>query len=77
MCHDLILYKFAYVSKTDDFCSLPQELVIKIIENVVPKLTRVTSVQVSDENIPDMPNLELLAFNDDNGSSDTESSTRN
>ena len=70
------MYKFAIVSKTDDFCSLPQELVIKIIENVVPKLTRVTSVQVSDENMPDMPNLHL-SCNEEDDESSTESSSRN
>ena len=43
----MISEKFAYISQTDDFCSLPQSLMIKIIENVVPRLTRVTSVQVN------------------------------
>ncbi len=49
----MISEKFAYISQTDDFCSLPQSLMIKIIENVVPRLTRVTSVQVNQiENVP-------------------------
>ncbi len=50
MCHDEMSAKFAYISRTSDFCSLPQELMIKIIENIVPKLTRLTSVQVESAN---------------------------
>lgn len=46
MCHDEMSANFAYISRTSDFCSLPQELMIKIIENIVPKLSRVTSIQV-------------------------------
>lgn len=40
--------RFAYISKTEDFCALPQKLMIKIVENVIPKLARVNSVQVND-----------------------------
>jgi hypothetical protein len=49
MCHDEMSAKFAYISRTSDFCSLPQELMIKIIENIVPKLNRITSVQLESE----------------------------
>ena len=48
MCHDEMSAKFAYISRTEDFCSLPQELMIKLIENIVPKLSRVTSVQINE-----------------------------
>ena len=34
MCHDEMSAKFAYISRTSDFCALPQELMIKIIENI-------------------------------------------
>jgi hypothetical protein len=48
MCHDEIIVKFSYISKTEDFCSLPQELMIKLVENVIPRLARVNSVQVNE-----------------------------
>lgn len=64
MCHDQISIKFAYISKTDVFCSLPQELMIKIIENVIPKLSRITSIQVNEIDRPDLPTLEIPT-NDD------------
>lgn len=47
MCYDEMSAKFAYISRTTDFCSLPQNLMIKIIENIVPKLQRLTSVQIN------------------------------
>ena len=32
LCYDQISVKFAYISKTEDFCALPQELMVKIVE---------------------------------------------
>jgi hypothetical protein len=52
LCYDQISVKFAYISKTEDFCALPQELMVKIVENVIPKLARLDSVRVNEiENI--------------------------
>ena len=48
MCHDFMKDNFAYVSRSDDFCSLSQELMVKIIENIIPKLTRLTSSQLNE-----------------------------
>ena len=50
MCHDVITTNFSYISRNADFCSLPQEPMLKIIENVVPKLTRLNSEQVNNDN---------------------------
>jgi hypothetical protein len=61
MCHDEMSAKFAYISRTTDFCSLPQELMIKIIENTVPKLTRLTSVQLESAN----PQADISMFSPD------------
>ncbi len=58
MCHDEMSAKIAYISRTEDFCSLPQELMIKLIENIVPKLSRVTSVQIND-GMMDLPAPEI------------------
>lgn len=50
MCYDVISEFFAFVSRTEDFCALPQDLMIRVIENVVPKLSRLTSHQVEQTN---------------------------
>ena len=52
MCHDFMKDDFAYISRTEDFCSLSQELMIKIIENIIPKLTRLTSSQLNENPPP-------------------------
>ena len=49
LCYDVIQAKFSVVSKSADFCSLDQTLMLRIIENVIPKLARVTSIQVEAE----------------------------
>ena len=50
MCHDIIATNFSYISRCADFCSLPQEPMLKIIENVVPRLARLNSDQVNNLN---------------------------
>jgi hypothetical protein len=46
LCFDVIAASFSHVSRSADFCALPQDLMLRIIENVVPKLARLNSVQV-------------------------------
>lgn len=75
MCYDVLSVNFAYASRTEDFCSLQQELMVKVLENVVPKLCRLSSVQVNGNNDagqaqPEMDNVEVV--NRDNGDSDSE-----
>lgn len=48
LCYDLMSANFLAISKSQEFCSLDQHLMVKVIENVVPKLNRVTSVQLPD-----------------------------
>jgi hypothetical protein len=48
LCFDVISVNFSYVSRSEDFCALPQDLMLKIIENVVPKLARLNSTQVQN-----------------------------
>ena len=50
MCHDLLTTNFAKISRSADFCSLPQEPMLKIIENVVPRLTRLNSEIINSQN---------------------------
>ena len=50
MCHDVITTNFAKISRSADFCSLPQEPMLKIIENVVPRLTRLNSEIINNQN---------------------------
>ena len=50
LCFDVISVNFSYVSRKEDFCALSQDLMLKIIENVVPKLSRLSSVQVNSNN---------------------------
>jgi BTB/POZ domain-containing protein 9 len=54
ICYEAISPNFAYVSRSVDFCSLPQESMLKLIENVVPKLSRLNSEQLREP-----PNDEL------------------
>ena len=54
MCHEFMKDNFAYISRTEEFCSLSQELTIKILENIIPKLTRLTSSQLNDEETPSL-----------------------
>ncbi len=49
LCYDMISVNFPIISKDTEFCSLSQELMIKIIENVVPKLNRVTSYHIENQ----------------------------
>jgi len=58
----MIIEKFAFISQTDAFCSLPQELMITIIQNVIPRLNRVTSVQVNQVN--DSSSIEVTPTED-------------
>lgn len=46
MCYDVMQTCFARVSRSPAFCALSQPLMLKIIENVVPKLIRLTSEQL-------------------------------
>lgn len=46
MCFDVIQANFARISRSAPFCALPQPLMLRIIENVVPKLSRLTSEQM-------------------------------
>lgn len=46
LSYEVMSANFAYVSRSPDFCSLSQDLMLKIIENVVPKLARLNSAQV-------------------------------
>ena len=77
MCHDEMSAKFAYISRTEDFCSLPQELMIKLIENIVPKLSRVTSVQINEgvEGISELAPIEIQPTIDE--TNDTSNSETN
>jgi hypothetical protein len=50
MCHDVITTNFSKISRSFDFCSLPQEPMLKIIENVVPRLERLNSEIVNNQN---------------------------
>jgi hypothetical protein len=52
MCYDVIQANFARVSRSGAFCALSQALMLKIIENVVPKLNRLTSEQLSPTSQP-------------------------
>ena len=65
MCHDVITTKFSYISRGADFCSLPQEPMLKIIESVVPRLTRLNSEQVNDPNGVNTNNAEANSPTDD------------
>lgn len=38
LCYDVMRAKFSRITTTEEFCSLPQDLMLKIIENVVTKL---------------------------------------
>jgi len=49
LCYEVIMANFSFISRTEEFCSLPQDLMLKIIENVVPKLARLTSSQINNE----------------------------
>lgn len=50
MCNDVITTNFALISRCADFCSLPQEPMLKIIENVVPRLARLNSEIINNQN---------------------------
>jgi hypothetical protein len=49
LCFDNFAANFASISKSVEFCSLSQELMIRVIENVVPKLNRVTSYHINSQ----------------------------
>jgi hypothetical protein len=49
LCFDVMSVNFSSISKSIEFCSLSQELMIKVIENVVPKLNRVTSYHINNQ----------------------------
>ncbi len=50
LCYDNISKYFSYVSRSEDFVSLSQDLMLKIIENVVPKLSRLDSAIINNNN---------------------------
>jgi hypothetical protein len=62
LCFDVISVNFSYVSRSEDFCALPQDLMLRIIENVVPKLARLNSVQVNSAAAP-TPNQNIANTN--------------
>lgn len=60
---------FSYISRTEDFCSLGQEQMLKMIENVVPKLNRLTSLQVNGEHVNPTPTPAPNPIPEDNNTS--------
>lgn len=59
MCYDVIQTNFAYVSRSAPFCSLSQELMLQIIENVVPKLNRLNSEQINNPGGNNASNIDV------------------
>ena len=43
LCYDVIVGDFKEISKCEDFCTLNQELMLRLIENVIPRLKRIES----------------------------------
>ena len=43
LCYDVIVSDFKEISKCEDFCTLNQELMLRLIENVIPRLKRIES----------------------------------
>jgi hypothetical protein len=38
LCYDVMVTDFGSISKSEDFCTLKQDLMLKLIENVIPRL---------------------------------------
>ena len=67
LCFDVMSANFSSISKSTEFCSLSQELMIKVIENVVPKLNRVTSYHINNqEQIPSNELNQLIVTSNSN-----------
>ncbi|CAF0868998.1 unnamed protein product [Brachionus calyciflorus] len=75
-CYEVISSNFKKISSTVDFCSLKQELMIKIIENVIPKLNRLTSsvIEGSQNATVTIPASQDLGNTESNDSDDSDDS---
>jgi hypothetical protein len=53
ICYDYIAVNFASISKSENFCSLPQDLMLNIIQNVIPTLGRIESTRIANDDPED------------------------
>lgn len=72
LCYEVIMANFSFISRTEEFCSLQQDLMLKMIENVVPKLARLTSSQINNEQAIIPPSSENLNETINDNQSDDE-----
>lgn len=44
-CYEIILKNFSNISRSEDFCSLEQNLMNQVVQNVIPKLAKIQKLK--------------------------------